>query len=636
VRRFWDLLVNNRIAIALASLVWLGLRSGSQPRRLVYPCQQAAFLNLTAITATLLPALFLSRKPKCPQAVGRVVMVRRQLLVAVLLLSAGFFGFEGYQYAETLVPATKPDVPLDATDATPATVSVVHASQVPVVSAEVETMVQEAVALVGGLDDVVSPGDQVVLKLNLVMSGFYPGEGITTDPRVARAMVRLCQQAGAGEVILADGAGGGTGGRDVTKYAFRDAGYDSNMDMIDDETGVQLVDLNEAGALWPATPDPDKVTLVSIPNGVLRTEYYVPNLILDCDVLISVPLIKNHWNTAITGALKNRIGCAPADIYHSSGGTQSKQSVAHLVDAGFPRNVSGQYPVPPATSVGNKIAHYTTVDLNLVRPNDFVLFDGLVGNTDGPIGQDQPNPYMGLIMASRDSVAADAVETLIMGYDPTYIEHIAWANERGLGTLDTAYITVVGDSVMSVRQDFPLGHGGAGITSRADQTPPTINGISLTEGQRVAGTINLSGSDFGDNAGVVKGELLVDGEFVTTLAYPSDPFTFVWDTSGLDTGQYTVTLRVYDAALNHGEITRQVLVSDYSLADFDEDDDVDSQDYGRFQCCVTGTALGPPEPGCEHADLDFDGDVDNADHAKFMNCFSQSGPNVPVDMYCAD
>ena len=40
------LLVRNRFAIAIASLVWLIWRSGSQPRRLAYPCQQAAAANL--------------------------------------------------------------------------------------------------------------------------------------------------------------------------------------------------------------------------------------------------------------------------------------------------------------------------------------------------------------------------------------------------------------------------------------------------------------------------------------------------------------------------------------------------------------------------------------------------------------
>jgi uncharacterized protein (DUF362 family) len=632
-RRFWFLLVRNRIAIAIASLCWLLYRSGTQPRRLTYPCQQAAIFNVGAFLGGLLPALFLSRKKPCPHTVGRVAVVRRQLVVTVLLLAAAFFGVEGVQWAnDALTDPIRPDIPARVNPPQQTDVGIVHASSVPVSDAEVESMVQEAVALAGGLDDLIDVGDQVVIKLNLVMSGFYPGDGVTTDPRVARAVVRMCQSAGAGEVIMADGAGGGTGGRDVTRYAFRDSGYDSNMDMIDDETGVQLVDLNDSGGL--DVYDPNKVTEVNIPDGVIRTHYWMPNIIMNCDVLINIPLIKNHWNTGMTGALKNRIGCAPSDIYNG-GGDQSKQGIAHSVND-FPRNVTGDvYPVPPATTEGNYICQYTVVDLNLVRPNDFVVMDGLVGNTDGPIGNDAPIPYMGLIVAGRDSVAVDSVECLLMGYNHHFIDHIAWANQRELGTSDTAYIRIFGERIMDVRRNFPTSHPPVEFTARADSTPPTLTSIVPLDGAAVSGqaVITAQGTDNGTR-GVVQARLSVNGEFIEAIPGPSSSYSFNWDTTGWQPGNYDVTVTLYDDALNQTDVTRQYKVNMYAPADFDQDEDVDMEDYGHFQSCLTGNNQGPPMAGCENADLSGDGDVDQEDLGIFQNCLSGSG--VIADVTCAN
>jgi len=68
-------------------------------------------------------------------------------------------------------------------------------------------------------------------------------------------------------------------------------------------------------------------------------------------------------------------------------------------------------------------------------------------------------------------------------------------------------------------------------------------------------------------------------------------------------------------------------------ADLDGDCDVDLDDFGAFQACVTGPALGPPGSGCDDADLDDDGDVDQSDFGLFQRCLS--GESVPGDPDCA-
>ncbi|MBN1510819.1 MAG: SUMF1/EgtB/PvdO family nonheme iron enzyme, partial [Phycisphaerae bacterium] len=68
-------------------------------------------------------------------------------------------------------------------------------------------------------------------------------------------------------------------------------------------------------------------------------------------------------------------------------------------------------------------------------------------------------------------------------------------------------------------------------------------------------------------------------------------------------------------------------------ADFDNDGDVDNDDYDAFEACASAPAV-LLTPGCEAKDQDGDEDVDQADFSIFQRCMS--GENVPVDLHCAD
>ena len=67
-------------------------------------------------------------------------------------------------------------------------------------------MVKKCIDLVGGIESVVKPGQTVALKPNVV-TGRVTAPGVTTDKRVVKAMIRLCQEAGAGKVLVVEGAG---------------------------------------------------------------------------------------------------------------------------------------------------------------------------------------------------------------------------------------------------------------------------------------------------------------------------------------------------------------------------------------------------------------------------------------------
>jgi len=70
------------------------------------------------------------------------------------------------------------------------------------------------------------------------------------------------------------------------------------------------------------------------------------------------------------------------------------------------------------------------------------------------------------------------------------------------------------------------------------------------------------------------------------------------------------------------------------IPDFDEDGDVDQEDFGYFQSCLTGSAVPQTDPACSKALLDGDEDVDHNDFAIFEACFS--GPGIPYHPDCAN
>lgn len=68
--------------------------------------------------------------------------------------------------------------------------------------------------------------------------------------------------------------------------------------------------------------------------------------------------------------------------------------------------------------------------------------------------------------------------------------------------------------------------------------------------------------------------------------------------------------------------------------DFDGDGDVDQEDFGMFQKCLTGESLPQDDTACSPARLDADVDVDQYDTAIFIACYSGPGANAPFN--CAN
>jgi uncharacterized protein (DUF362 family) len=135
--------------------------------------------------------------------------------------------------------------------------------------------------------------------------------------------------------------------------------------------------------------------------------------------IVQLPTMKTHVFTTMTGAMKNAFG----------GLLNRKRHWTHSV------------------------IHETLVDLLTIQKE---IHPGLFAVMDGTFAGDGPGPRAmrwhtpGVLLASADQVAIDAVAAKMMGFDPLSIGFIRLAHERGLGCGDPSEIEVVGEDISGV------------------------------------------------------------------------------------------------------------------------------------------------------------------------------------------
>ncbi|MHC4629137.1 MAG: DUF362 domain-containing protein, partial [Planctomycetota bacterium] len=298
---------------------------------------------------------------------------------------------------------------------------------------EIKDTVRKAVSRAGGFEGVVKNGDRVVLKPNLMTlyinsSGekLYPEmNGVTTDYRVTRAVAQLVRELNPkGKIFVMESSA-----FQQTRPTMVALNYTKEkMPEVDqffcleeccryeewDAPGLATVTLPKGVGIYPDSRKPNK-----------SPEFYLSKLYRQADVLISIPVLKNHHIAGLTGAIKNvAIGSSPPSIY----GTKSKLTVTQAT----PKYALEKWGPLIVLERSKKISHepfYLGLwmhDYYLCKPPDFVVTDGLQGSQNGPdipnsceqetIEDNQMN--MRVILAGTDPIAVDTVHSLAMGFDP--------------------------------------------------------------------------------------------------------------------------------------------------------------------------------------------------------------------------
>jgi uncharacterized protein (DUF362 family) len=294
-------------------------------------------------------------------------------------------------------------------------------------------LVRQAVALTQGLDRIRN-GQTVVLKPNLVNTVSSDGplsmyvNGITTDYRVTKAVATLVRERNpAGKILIMEGS------TEPTQQVFSHFGYNPQYfgSLIDEfiaMEGDSCFNRSSFGLIQKR----------SVHGGT----YWVNERYLNAEVVISIAVLKTHSKAGITGAVKNLgIGATPASQYSTSGcsRTESPAYIDHT-----------------RAGLGQFISEYYSI-----RKADFALIDGLQGIQNGPNplwtdGGDYESDKMNMrvILAGKDAVAVDTIQTLVMGCDPAQIDHLVLADAAGLGVADPKKIRVIGETVEHVKREF--------------------------------------------------------------------------------------------------------------------------------------------------------------------------------------
>ena len=150
------------------------------------------------------------------------------------------------------------------------------------------------------------------------------------------------------------------------------------------------------------------------------------------------------------------------------------------------------------------------------------------------------------------------------------------------------------------------------------------------------GTLNVSGLGFlpfefsvSSSAGWLSVTPAVGQANVAPLAVQLN-----YDPAGLPEGTHTANLTILAPDVGNSPLNVPVqLTLTLRRGDFDADGDIDQDDYGRFQACLS-PASGTPHPGgqCSRADYDRDRDVDSDDVTRFLAC--RTAPGTPATSAC--
>ena len=270
-----------------------------------------------------------------------------------------------------------------------------------------EALVDEAVArglaLLGGPDQFMKPGEQVLLKPNLLVAS-TPDQAVTTHPAVFRAVARQLQTAG---VNLTYGDSPGVELR--PGGAARRAG----LSAVAEDLGIKMADCSSGETR-------------SFPDGRLIKQFTIASGVLAADGIVSIAKMKAHGLTRITGAIKNQFGCIP--------GMLKPEFHARLSDV--------------------EQFSQMLVDLNrLLMPRLYVM-DGIVAMEGNGPRNGSPRP-VSVLLLSADPVALDAVACRIMNLDPELVPPITWGERWGLGHYDS--VDMLGDSLGSfIVPDFDV------------------------------------------------------------------------------------------------------------------------------------------------------------------------------------
>lgn len=247
--------------------------------------------------------------------------------------------------------------------------------------------------------DALPRGAAVALKPNLGWDLFLPGA--TTSPWALEGVVRTIRD-WVGKIYVVES--------DQVVVDVEKAFRLNRIDRVCRDYDLTWVNMTRM-----------EMRTVPLPNGRVLKTLQVPEILLRTK-LLTVPVMKTHNKTVITGAIKNQWGCLPMFRHNY-----------HLVlDAAL-------------------------ADINTVARPCFAVMDATIG-LEGNSPKSGIPKVVNRVLASGDAVALDAVAAKLMGFDPARIGHLRECVTAGLGTASLQDIATCGDDDLSLNLQFLPAH----------------------------------------------------------------------------------------------------------------------------------------------------------------------------------
>ena len=269
---------------------------------------------------------------------------------------------------------------------------------------QVYKAVNAGLDLLGGISHFVKPGERIVIKPNVLL-GTNPQKCVCTNPSVFKAVGRTLMETTT-SVYYGDSSAFGKSEANMKRAGLKH---------VADDLGIKLADF-------------DKGKAVTHRKALLNKRFVICNGVMQSDGLISLPKLKTHGLTRLTGAIKNQFGCIPGIL----------KSQHHV-----------KMPDPNDFAI-------MLVDLNtLIKPRLYIM-DGIMAMEGN--GPRSGNPRkLGLLLFSSDPVAMDAVACKIIGLNPRFVPTSEPGEKSGLGTYHYENIDIVGDNIESfIDKDFDV------------------------------------------------------------------------------------------------------------------------------------------------------------------------------------
>jgi len=241
----------------------------------------------------------------------------------------------------------------------------------------------------GGMGTFVQKGQKVLIKPNIGWD-VIPELAATTNPLLIKRIIEHCFKAGAKEVYVFD----------HTIDNWVNCYKNSGIEQAAKSAGAKVVPGNSESYYQN----------INIPGGINLQSAKVHQLLLETDVYINVPILKDHNSTRMTGCLKNSMG-----LVWDRGYWHSNNLIQCIADFAL-------YEKKPALNVIDCYNVMVKHGPQGVSKEDLVLMKSQILTTDW--------------------VAGDAAAARMLGVAVEKIEYIPIAHKMGLGNMNLESLNI--------------------------------------------------------------------------------------------------------------------------------------------------------------------------------------------------